>query len=144
MANGWGGRRTNSGPKRSHPHGRTLLERQLCLYVLAEEGSARICKVGVTDRLHRRVAQLQTGNWRKLTPVAAFRVYEINTATEIESRLLTFYAPHVVKGEWISEPPADVAATLATGIKSIGLPVENLIDEAKTKVHLINFERKPG
>jgi hypothetical protein len=144
MKTGWGGSRPGAGAKPKYGNGKRQhqLERQICIYVIAEEGIEDVCKIGITDRIVRRLGQLQSSNWRKLTVVAAFRLYSPQDASEIESRLLTFYSKSRIRGEWIGASPQDVKEAIVRGLQSVSLPIENLIEETsrEARLRLIKFD----
>jgi hypothetical protein len=143
MANGWGGRRPGSGPKKRKPH--ISGSRDICVYIIDAEGQSNICKVGISDRVVRRLATLQTGNWHKLRIFAAYRMPDLATAASFEDQLLTFYSTLIRRGEWIAAGPADVQCALERGMRSIDIePVNVAATENTSAPHLkiIKFEKR--
>jgi hypothetical protein len=70
-----------------------------CIYIIAEEGNADVCKLGMTETLDRRVSNLQTSNWRKLTVFAAFQVETSQLAKKVEGELLKRFSNLILRGE---------------------------------------------
>lgn len=144
MAGGWGGKRTRSGRKPGIGRANRI-KRRLCIYVIAEEGSEEVCKIGVTDYLVRRLAGLQTGNWRKLRIVAAYQMADADEATEIENRSLMFFGQHVLRGEWLGVKPSIAVEALESGLTSVGIEIVNFVEGTTSqnpRLKLIKFVKE--
>lgn len=105
-------------------------KRHVCVYVIAEEGSPNVCKIGMTEMLARRIGGMQSSNWRKLTVVAAFALESWETAAEIEGALLHKLSSSIIRGEWLSLSPSAVEAHIETHLLELEIPVRELIKGA--------------
>lgn len=87
------------------------------LYCLAEEGSFESgpCKIGVAVDLASRLSGLQTGNWRKVGFVWAFRLISRRDALDAEEHCLGWLRPNPygdkkpikqLCSEWVDATPA--------------------------------------
>lgn len=105
-------------------------KRQVCIYVIAEEGSPDVCKIGMTGLLSRRIGGMQSSNWRKLTVIAAFALESWDTAAEIEGALLSKLSTSIIRGEWLRLSPGAVVADIETILSELEIPVRELIKSA--------------
>jgi hypothetical protein len=77
----------------------------LTLYFV-QAGAAGPIKIGVAQDVQRRVAQLQTGHYEKLTILATLRYVDLLT----ERRVHGWLAKYRIRGEWFMPHP-DVLRT---------------------------------
>lgn len=72
------------------------------LYMLSESDCGEFVKIGITGGHPRaRLAELQTGNPRKLKLESAWECPDRASAASLERSILEQMAPHISRGEWI-------------------------------------------
>lgn len=91
------------------------------VYVVAEIGTTRPCKVGVSEDVRQRLSGMQCGNPRELVICSFFLVDSREAALRAESLALKRF--RVLRGEWVDaevDAVADFlsAATAATCLET--------------------------
>ncbi len=108
--------------------------RQLCVYIVAEDGSPDVCKIGITELLSRRLGSLQSQNWRKLSISAAFPIETADLAWEIEQAMLHIFEVKRIRGEWVRVSPTEMEVEIVNYLKAIGVKSENVFSSGKSNV----------
>lgn len=116
-------------------------KRQVCIYVVAEEGSPAVAKIGITELLARRLGSMQTNNWRKLTIPAAYAIETWEQAQEIECLLLTKLSTSIIRGEWFALSPSTLQAYIEEQLQLLEIPVIDLIKN-QVETNVINIARR--
>jgi len=116
-------------------------KRQVCIYVVAEEGSADVSKIGITELLSRRLGTMQSNNWRKLTIPAAYSVSDWKLAQHIETAVLYQLSKFVLRGEWFSVSPERLQRCIEAHLRLLELPVLDLI-KTGADTNVINIARR--
>lgn len=102
-------------------------KRQVCIYLVAEEGSLDVAKIGITELLSRRLCSIQSHNWRKLSIPYAFAVPTVDQARDIEQIILDVFAAERIRGEWIRVSPARLAQEVEAHLRVLEIPILDLI-----------------
>jgi len=90
------------------------------IYCVSEikDGDIGPCKIGVTACANKRLAGLQSGNWRRLHVIWATDILDRHVALEIERSSLIWFRPSRftnsdyddirLRSEWIAAQPSDI------------------------------------
>jgi hypothetical protein len=99
------------------------------VYVIAESGVSKACKVGRARDVACRRATLQTGNPRKLVIVQKWHLDTREMAVNVERSVLRFYdGIRLVRSEWIEQPPSAVVGTVNSMIYGLEAVVRESAD----------------
>jgi hypothetical protein len=80
------------------------------VYIIAHsdpKGPEGPVKVGITKSLAARLASIQTGNWRRVEIVHAFRLQNRDVAVRAERGFHEGFAENRMAGEWFGIEPFD-------------------------------------
>lgn len=102
-------------------------EKPCHLYLVGHEHNdlGYAVKVGITESLGGRLAQLQTGSCEELVLFYSFRLPSRSLAAEAERRFHEMYAPERIRGEWFSVEPGlaqFAAGSIVVGVLDDRLP----------------------
>ena len=103
---------------------RAARRKSYCVYVMHETGSADVCKVGLAKDPYMRLADLQTGTWRRLSLSAVFEVADKPTAEVVEKFAHTLLRGLHESGEWFRVTPDKAREAVVAAGESLGVDVK--------------------
>lgn len=91
------------------------------VYLIHEEGATSPVKIGITQAVNKRISNLGSGNPRPLVLFRKWAFRNRNEAADVEESMLSIYHAKGLhlRGEWLSEDAANIAAEIDVFIKDL-------------------------